>query len=38
MIELWPQWLRPAWLLLLPLLGWLLWKLWHRQSAPDAGR
>ncbi|NER63268.1 VWA domain-containing protein [Pseudomonas sp. MAFF212427] len=36
MIELWPQWLRPAWLLLLPLLGWLLWKLWHRQKR--AGR
>jgi Ca-activated chloride channel family protein len=28
---LWPQWLRPFWLLLLPLLGWLLWQLWHRQ-------
>ncbi|WP_068826611.1 VWA domain-containing protein [Pseudomonas sp. BMS12] len=28
---LWPQWLRPFWLLLLPLLGWLLWLLWHRQ-------
>lgn len=36
MIELWPQWLRPAWLLVLPLLGWLLWKLWHRQKR--AGR
>ncbi|PWB31496.1 hypothetical protein DCO48_16825 [Pseudomonas sp. SDI] len=36
MIELWPQWLRPAWLLLVPLLGWLLWKLWHRQKR--AGR
>lgn len=36
MIELWPQWLRPAWLLLLPLLGWLLWKLWHRKKR--AGR
>ncbi|MDH4558557.1 VWA domain-containing protein [Pseudomonas sp. BN417] len=31
MIELWPHWLRPAWLLLLPLLGWLLWQLWHRE-------
>nr|WP_286944736.1 VWA domain-containing protein [Pseudomonas sp. UBA6718] len=28
---LWPQWLRPFWLLLLPLLGWLLWQLWHRE-------
>lgn len=36
MIEFWPQWLRPAWLLVLPLLGWLLWKLWHRQKR--AGR
>ena len=24
MIELWPQWLRPLWLLVVPLLGWLL--------------
>ncbi len=31
MIALWPQWLRPFWLLILPLLGWLLWHLWHRQ-------
>lgn len=31
MIELWPTWLRPYWLLLLPLLGWLLWRLWHRE-------
>ncbi|MCY1281593.1 von Willebrand factor type A domain protein [compost metagenome] len=30
-MELWPHWLRPAWLLLLPLLGWLLWQLWHRE-------
>ena len=36
MIELWPQWLRPLWLLVVPLLGWLLWKLWHRQKR--AGR
>ena len=28
---LWPQWLRPLWLLLLPLCAWLLWQLWHRQ-------
>nr|WP_224771005.1 VWA domain-containing protein [Pseudomonas sp. FEN] len=33
MIEaLWPHWFRPGWLLLLPLLGWLLWQLWHRQK------
>ncbi|WP_137817925.1 VWA domain-containing protein [Pseudomonas sp. 2FG] len=31
MIALWPHWLRPFWLLILPLLGWLLWRLWHRQ-------
>ncbi len=31
MIDLWPHWLRPAWLLVLPLLGWLLWQLWHRE-------
>ncbi|CAN1600696.1 tetratricopeptide repeat protein [Pseudomonas mediterranea] len=31
MIALWPHWLRPAFVLLLPLLGWLLWQLWHRQ-------
>ncbi|MHC5351952.1 VWA domain-containing protein [Metapseudomonas furukawaii] len=31
MMELWPHWLRPAWLLLLPPLGWLLWQLWHRE-------
>jgi Ca-activated chloride channel family protein len=38
MIDLWPHWFRPWWLLLLPLLGWLLWQLWHRQNAPGAGR
>lgn len=32
MIALWPQWLRPWWLVVLPLLGWLLWRLWHRQK------
>lgn len=37
MIELsstgiWPHWLRPFWLLILPLLGWLLWQLWHREK------
>ncbi|MFK0094592.1 tetratricopeptide repeat protein [Pseudomonas sp. NPDC090592] len=36
MIELWPQWLRPLWLLAVPLLGWLLYKLWHRRKR--AGR
>ncbi|APC14367.1 hypothetical protein BLL42_00910 [Pseudomonas frederiksbergensis] len=36
MIALWPYWFRPWWLLLLPLLGWLLWQLWHRQKR--AGR
>lgn len=36
MIDLWPHWLRPGWLILLPLCGWLLWKLWHRQRR--AGR
>lgn len=33
---LWPHWLRPFWLLVLPLLGWLLWQFWHRQQR--AGR
>jgi Ca-activated chloride channel family protein len=32
MIAFWPHWLRPWWLLLLPLLGWLLWRLWNRQK------
>ncbi|GAA0263376.1 tetratricopeptide repeat protein [Pseudomonas rhodesiae] len=36
MIDLWPHWFRPWWLLLLPLLGWFLWQLWHRQKR--AGR
>ncbi|MHC8395073.1 tetratricopeptide repeat protein [Pseudomonas sp. LB3P93] len=36
MTALWPYWFRPWWLLLLPLLGWLLWQLWHRQKR--AGR
>ncbi|MFC6299798.1 VWA domain-containing protein [Pseudomonas sp. CCM 7893] len=36
MIALWPHWFRPWWLLLLPLFGWLLWHLWHRQKR--AGR
>ncbi|MEB0204600.1 tetratricopeptide repeat protein [Pseudomonas sp. CCC3.1] len=36
MSALWPYWFRPEWLLALPLLGWLLWKLWHRQKR--AGR
>lgn len=36
MIALWPHWLRPYWLLLLPLLGWLIGYLWRRQQR--AGR
>ncbi|NMX94212.1 MULTISPECIES: VWA domain-containing protein [unclassified Pseudomonas] len=36
MIALWPHWFRPWWLLLLPVLSWLLWQLWHRQKR--AGR
>jgi len=36
MSAFWPHLLRPWSLLLLPLLGWLLWKLWHRQRR--AGR
>ncbi|WP_176511857.1 tetratricopeptide repeat protein [Pseudomonas faucium] len=36
MIDLWPQWLRPLWLLAVPLLAWLLFKLWHRRKR--AGR
>ncbi|WP_425343472.1 VWA domain-containing protein [Pseudomonas delhiensis] len=35
-VNLWPHLLRPWWLLLLPLLAWLLWKLLHRQRR--AGR
>ncbi|RAI65293.1 hypothetical protein DOZ80_24150 [Pseudomonas fluorescens] len=36
MTALWPYWFRPWWLLLLPVLGWLLWQLWHRKKR--AGR
>lgn len=36
MNEILPHFMRPLWLLLLPLFGWLLWKLWHRQKR--AGR
>ena len=36
MSALWPYWFRPWWLLSLPLLGWLLWQLWHRKKR--AGR
>ncbi|WP_260961361.1 tetratricopeptide repeat protein [Pseudomonas citri] len=32
MIALWPHWLRPWYVLLVPVLGWLLWQLWHRQK------
>jgi Ca-activated chloride channel family protein len=28
---LWPEWLRPLWLLAVPALAWLLWRLWHRE-------
>ncbi len=31
MNDLLPHLARPAWLLLLPLCGWLLWRLWHRK-------
>lgn len=36
MIEAWPHWFRPWWLLACPALAWLLWQLWHRQKR--AGR
>jgi Ca-activated chloride channel family protein len=36
MSVLWPFWFRPGWLLVLPVLAWLLWQLWHRQKR--AGR
>lgn len=36
MSALWPHLLRPEWLLALPLLGMVLWKLWHRKKR--AGR
>ncbi|WXL24406.1 VWA domain-containing protein [Ectopseudomonas mendocina] len=29
LLDLWPHWQRPFWLLLLPLLSYLLWRLWH---------
>jgi Ca-activated chloride channel family protein len=32
LLALWPHWLRPWWLLLLPVLGWLIWRLWNRQK------
>lgn len=31
MSAFWPHLLRPFWLLIVPLLIWLLWRLWHRQ-------
>jgi len=31
MSELLPHLLRPWWLAIVPLLAWLLWRLWHRQ-------
>lgn len=36
MIDAWPHWFRPWWLLAWPALVWLLWQLWHRQKR--AGR
>lgn len=30
--RLWPHWSRPGWLLIVPALGWLLWRLWNRQK------
>jgi len=32
LLALWPHWVRPFWLLALPLLGWLLWSLWQRKQ------
>ncbi|MCU1716054.1 VWA domain-containing protein [Pseudomonas sp. 5P_3.1_Bac2] len=32
LLELWPHWQRPWWLLLAPVLGLLLWQLWHRKK------
>jgi len=32
LLDLWPHWQRPFWLLLLPLLSILLWRLWHREQ------
>lgn len=32
MIALWPHWFRPWWLLTVPLLAILLWRLWHRRK------
>lgn len=34
--SLWPHWFRPEWLLIMPLLALLIWRLWHRQKR--AGR
>jgi len=36
LLGLWPHWLRPYWLLVVPLLAGLLWQLWHREKR--AGR
>ncbi|WP_372876229.1 VWA domain-containing protein [Pseudomonas sp.] len=36
LLAVWPHWLRPYWLLLVPLLAGLLWQLWHRERR--AGR
>ncbi|MAB97050.1 MAG: hypothetical protein CMK71_03140 [Pseudomonadaceae bacterium] len=32
LLSLWPHWLRPFWLLLIPLFLTLLWLLWHREK------
>ncbi len=32
LLSLWPHWQRPFWLLLVPLMGVLLWQLWHREK------
>ncbi|OUM08398.1 hypothetical protein BW686_06965 [Pseudomonas syringae] len=34
--SLWPHWFRPEWLMIMPLLALLIWRLWHRQKR--AGR
>ncbi|MCI3946547.1 VWA domain-containing protein [Pseudomonas syringae] len=34
--SLWPHWFRPEWLLIMPLLALMIWRLWHRQKR--AGR
>lgn len=31
-VQIWPHWLHPWWLMLAPLLGGLLWRLWNRRK------